>query len=445
MDHIVHHLLALWALGASPGEIQDMWEYNKPYQAPIEGNRTAVSVDLDLKDPVLFDKCLGNNDCYADFLRFFEDEVARKGVPDTVREYILKGYYRANDIFCRMYTGELIQHKQCQGRFLTAITTDLVHPIIHLGCAIEFQQPSLVAEALAAACVHDNWPKEFLLPTEEYVRSNTEVPSRTLLQIIDSLRSDPEMTSAVKDSDPFNEIPDGFLKRVTAKQLAPYLGQFQVKPTPEDLQCKMTEMMQSCAYMMGAAQRPGKCEAIDFVLLHNATLSIFYPAILAQDWLSDHEKSRLLEAKARVDAVMYAGCGSPALYPMRIVDYVPRRPKDGWEELFHRSIVYRDEGHAAKLIRSLFSLEKLSETAPDFPIVKSDFAKIAHMAMDSIERAFETGGHKMPENVAEATVQKIGHGGEMVVSNQIRWVFYGGLDRAWDYVPDLEISALESH
>lgn len=107
LDHIAHHLLGLWALGATPGEMQYMWDLNKPYQAPLEQQHNGkVSKDMDLKDPELFDICLGNNEKYADFLRFFEDEVAEKGVPEVVREYVLKGDRRANDIFCRMYTGE---------------------------------------------------------------------------------------------------------------------------------------------------------------------------------------------------------------------------------------------------------------------------------------------------------------------------------------------------
>lgn len=310
--------------------------------------------------------------------------------------------------------------------------------MIHLGCALEFHQPSLVAEALAGGCVHENWPKTFLIPTEEHVRSKTDVPSRPLYQIFDSLRNNPVIASGVKDTDPFNKIPDGFLKRVTAYQLVPYLSQFQVKPEPEDLKRKMADLMYSTAYMLGAAQRPGKKETMDFVLLHTVTLAVFFPAILAQDWLSDHEKARLLEATARVDAVMYAGCGSPALYPSRIVDYVPQHPCDGWPELFHRSIVYRDEGHAVKLIRALYSLEQLDEPEPGFPIAKKDFLNIAHMAMDSIERAFgETDGNKLPKAVAEDVVQRVGHGGEMVVNNMTRWVFYGGLPKAWDHVSNL--------
>lgn len=106
LDHIAHHLLAIWALGGSPAEIQDMWDYNAPYQGAIERPRAAGSPEPDLKDPVQFEKCLGVDDCYLDFLRFFEGEIAEKGVPAVIHEYLLKGDERADDIFGRMYTGK---------------------------------------------------------------------------------------------------------------------------------------------------------------------------------------------------------------------------------------------------------------------------------------------------------------------------------------------------
>ncbi|KAL7623787.1 hypothetical protein AAE478_005340 [Parahypoxylon ruwenzoriense] len=418
-NHIVHHLLALWALGATPDEIQYMWEYNTFYQTPVERPHGTAPVDLDLSDPVLFKKCLGNDDFYADFLKFFENEIAEKGVPAVLREYLLKGDERANDIFCRMYT-------------------DLVHPMIHLGCGLEFNQPSIVAEALAGACVHVNYPAQFLLPTEEYVKSNPGAPTKSLLQILEGLHQDPEISSGVRDTDPFNKIPDGLLKRVTPEKFVPYLSEFRVQPTEEDLQRKMSEVMHTCAYVLGAAQRPGKSEKMDFVILHGVTLTVFYPAILAQDWLTNEEKARLLEAKARVDAVLYAGCRTPTLYPSRIVNYEPRHPDDGWTQLFHRSIIYPDEGHVVKVIRALFSLEQLSESLPsDFPIMKKDFFNIAHMAVDTVETAIKPDGHKMPADVSDAIEEQVGEGGEMVTGNMKRFVFYGGLDKAWDFVPDL--------
>ncbi|KAL2141678.1 hypothetical protein VTI28DRAFT_2124 [Corynascus sepedonium] len=65
----------------------------------------------------------------------------------------------------------------------------------------------------------------------------------------------------------------------------------------------MADITRTCAYVMGTAQRPGKREVIDFVLLHTVTLDVFYPAFLAVDRLSGVKKARLLEAAARVSAV----------------------------------------------------------------------------------------------------------------------------------------------
>lgn len=317
--------------------------------------------------------------------------------------------------------------------------------MIHLGCAIEWQQSSVLAESLAGACVHENWPKEFLLPTEEFLRKNPESKSHPLLHITKTMQYDPAIAQAVKDDDPFNKIADGLMKRVNSEQFARHLSQFRVEPTEEDIQQKMSEMMHTAAYIMGAAQRPGKREKIDFVLLHNVTLSGYYPAIIGQDWLTLEEKARVLEAKGRVDAVMYAGCGCPDLYPERIINYTPKSETDSWPELFHRSIVYRDEGHATKLIRSLYSLEQhFTEMGCELPIAKKDFVKIAHIAMDSIERSMQPGGTKMPKEVAETMAKNIGHGGEFVVANATRWVFYDGLPKAWDNVPDLAEGKLEA-
>lgn len=269
------------------------------------------------------------------------------------------------------------------------------------------------------------------------MRENPDIPSKSMLQVLDALHRDSHISTGTREEDPFNKIPDGFLKRVTPTQLVPYLSQFQVKPEPEDLKLKLSDMMHTSVYMLGAAQRPGKREAMDFVTLHAATLAAFFPAILDQDWLSNEDKARLLEATARVDAVMCAGTACPPLYPDRVVNYIPHHPTHGWSELFHRANVYRDEGHAVKLLRALYALEPL-ELRPDFPITKSDFFKIAHMGIDSIERAMtEEDGNHVPKEVSAGVLQRVGRGGEMVVGNMTRWVFYGGLPNAWRHVPTI--------
>jgi hypothetical protein len=256
-----------------------------------------------------------------------------------------------------------------------------------------------------------------------------------MLEVLEALQKNSQIAAGTKETDPFNKIPDGFLKRISPDQLVPYLSRYQVNPEPEDLQRKLADMMYTSAYMLGAAQRPGKHEAMDFVTLHAVTLAGFFPAILSKNWLSDEDKARLLEATVRVDAVMYAGTACPRLYADRVTDYVPQCPSDGWPELFHRANIYRDEGHAVKLLRSLYALESL-ELPLDFPIAKSDFFNIAHMGMDSVERAMmESGGNEVSKEVAAGVVQRVGRGGEMVVGNMTRWVFYSGLPNAWKHVP----------
>lgn len=317
--------------------------------------------------------------------------------------------------------------------------------MIHLGFGLEFQQPSIVAEALASACVHCNWPKNVLLPTEAYIRStsNTKSSTQPLFCTLESLRNDPIIASGVKAADPFNKIRDGLLKRVPGEAIVPYLSQFRVAPNPHDLQQKLAEMLQTSAYMTGAAQQPGKAGALDYVLLHSVTLAAHYPAILALDWLTDAEKARLLEAKGRMDALTYAGCGSPALYPERIREYVPKEPQQGWPELIQRAAGYRDEGHVAKMVRGLYGLSQMDETllVPELPIEKADVVKIAHMVLDSTERLVGGNGSLLPEKVAEAMAGQIGVGGEMVVNNRKRWVFYCGLEQAWQFFPDVETAA----
>jgi oxidoreductase AflY len=104
-DQITHHLLALWALGASPEQIQEMFDYNTPYQVSIRQPDVIGAAHVDMADKVVFDECLGKDEFYADYLQYFENEIAKKGMQAVVKEYVLEGDERANDIFCRMFTG----------------------------------------------------------------------------------------------------------------------------------------------------------------------------------------------------------------------------------------------------------------------------------------------------------------------------------------------------
>lgn len=104
LDHTVHHLLTLFALGATPEEIKAAYDLNKGYQLLTKPHPASFAVRL--KDPEFFDSCLRKPKFYGDFLKFFQDEIAERGVPSVVNEYIFKGDERADQVLGQMFSGK---------------------------------------------------------------------------------------------------------------------------------------------------------------------------------------------------------------------------------------------------------------------------------------------------------------------------------------------------
>ncbi|KAL2850275.1 hypothetical protein BJY01DRAFT_261727 [Aspergillus pseudoustus] len=416
-NHTVHHMLTLYALGATPDEIRAMYDLNIGYQAFLAYR--PASVVSQMKGRAFFKQCIGDLSYYDSFIRFFQDEIAERGIPDVVNEYMFKGDDIAEDILGRMHSG-------------------FVHPMIHLGCGLEFNQPLVVAEALAAGAVHDPWPHSFLFPVEKLIQEHPEIPSKTMLQVMEEVHSDPVIRTAVKLTDPINKISDGLLARV-CNELIPYLAQYRVvAATTEELEKHMIDMVHTCAYMVGGAQHPGKVEAVDFVMLHTLTLSIFYRTFMDQDWIASENKARLLNLKVWSDIATYAGCGCPKLYADRITEYVPKRPSHGWGELAHRACVYGDDGHISKVTRALIFADGLPDPRPDFPLRKEHFIKIAHLGLDSVERMLDTGEYKVPDKIRKVVGEEMGQD-EEIVRVFTRWVRWCGVEGAWDEFPELPV------
>lgn len=107
IDHIVHHLLAIYAIGATPEDLQKAWDLNVPYQLQIE----PVLLDpIPAEDPLddlnIFRSYVGQHERYGDFVRFFTAEVARQGVEKTVNRYLFAGDELADDLLARLFDGK---------------------------------------------------------------------------------------------------------------------------------------------------------------------------------------------------------------------------------------------------------------------------------------------------------------------------------------------------
>jgi hypothetical protein len=279
-----------------------------------------------------------------------------------------------------------------------------LHPLIHLGFGIEFQQPAMIAEALAQAAAHDSWIGKFLLPAEE-AASNTKRESKSLVELLDEIHADKDLSSAAKWSDS-NKIRDGILARAGEKMLF-YASQYTI-PSSASLEEKTAEMINAASYFTACAQHPPNKIMFDFYYMHCVNASIFSSTFLAQDWLSDVSKRRLLEWKGRMDLVMYASRHSPNLLLGEISDY--KTVSSSSRDAFTRVRAYPDDGHASKLVRAFAHGAVVCESfeeKKDFRIKREHWEKLGDMVVDSVEGTGE----------------------------EANWVRSAGFEEAWDNVP----------
>ncbi|EME39560.1 hypothetical protein DOTSEDRAFT_38729 [Dothistroma septosporum NZE10] len=381
-NHIAHQMLTMWALKASPDQLQREYTSNSSYQRPArKPDPTALR---DLSNPQAFISHLGPEEHYNDFLEFFQAEIDKTRWQDVVNKYLFTGDERAETMLVRMYAGFL-------------------HPIIHLGFGIEFQQPAIVAEGLAQVACHDDWIGRLLLPAEKAAKDRKDEGSKSIAQLLDEIHDDSALEQAAQWPDG-NKIRDGVLARA-GDRMVYYASQIRVKP--EELKEKTAEMTNAVAYYTGGAQRPDKAVKFDFYYMHCMNSSIFFASFLEQDWLSDANKVRLLEWKIRLDLAMYASRKNPEIRLQDIRDYVPKKPSD-WDTVQDRVVSIADDGHASKLVRAIAngsSICKPYEDREGFRLKGNDWLNLAHMAIDSVELP---GDH---------------------------WIRSAGFDEAWENVP----------
>ncbi|GAP87573.1 putative protein [Rosellinia necatrix] len=388
-NHISHQLLSLYALGASPEQIQKGYDDNASYQRSLyEIDPVAIA---ELQD---FEKAkakLGKEKYYTDFLAFFQAEIDAKGWEGALLEHLFKGDARSEDLLVRMFAG-------------------VIHPIIQLMYGIEWRQPAVVAMALAQAAVHDDCMKEFLIGAEEAAaaRGKAATPMPEIAALFPRVEGDMLATGIAHLS---IGMPDHDTAHVRAFNDAIRVAA-EVRIAPDELDARTVEMYNTSIYQAAAAAiRPGKEPRFDFFLMHHVNVCPLFLAINAQDWIPTAAKVRLLEWKIRFDLLQYAGRQCAPVSIDKITSYVPKeKTRKPTADLMPRIFALHDDGHVSKLIRALSICQDISKKYEDQPWlkIKGDalWAKLNQMVVDSVEGDGPT------------------------------WVRGAGEDGAWKEVPD---------
>ncbi|KAI1079313.1 hypothetical protein F5B20DRAFT_544477 [Whalleya microplaca] len=383
-NHISHHILALYGTGASSECMGRGYDENTSYQRPAM--KPHENPPSNLKDWENAKKCVGKEQYYPDFLAFYQDEIEQVGWQKVLQEHLFKGDERSEDMLVRLFAG-------------------LLHPLLQLMYGIEWQQPAIVAMALAQTAVHGDHLRKFLIDAEKASKSSL-TPMPYVVDLLEEARSNEKMsTVTIKESD---KRGDAVLSAAWDETIE-IVGRVNVKP--DEVDERTAEMYHAAMYEgISAALHPGKEPRFDFGLIHHINVCPLFPAINSQTWLSNENKARLLEWKIRLDIVQYAERGCPPLSLDRLAAYVPKdKNSDPLTGLLHRLQNIKDDGHATKLYRAVGIGQKVCEKYEDkdWMKIKGDlWTKAYHLVVDSVESPGE------------------------------RWVFNVGQPAAWKDVPD---------
>lgn len=330
-NHVSHQILALFGTGASAELLARGYVENENYQRPLMKPHDNELIE-ELRDWDKAKKRLAKEQYYSDWLMFFQHEIERLGWQKTLAEYMFKGDERSQDMMVRMYAGFL-------------------HPLIQLMYGMEWDQPAIVAMALAQACVHSDDLRKFLVTADAEAQS-ASTPMPRIADMLEAAARNETLKASPRLSDG-NKIRDGVLARAWDEAIH---AASQVKIQPEELPERTAEMFNTAIYeATAAALRPGKDPKYEFFLMHHVNVAPIFLTFNKQDWISTEHKVRLLEWKIRMDIVQYVARGCPQLSVDKIADYVPK-DKDAKPatDLLPRMHGFVDDGHAIKLWRAVF-------------------------------------------------------------------------------------------
>ena len=104
IDHIVHCILTMLGLGATPEELQAAYDRESSYQKRRYPNDEDVVAAM--ADKENFKTYLSQQPQYSNFLLFFQRQIDAKGVKATLEEHVFAEDEHSNRIFALFYGGE---------------------------------------------------------------------------------------------------------------------------------------------------------------------------------------------------------------------------------------------------------------------------------------------------------------------------------------------------
>ena len=319
-NHNAHHLGSLYFLGASDERIEQIYKLMCNVVDPYDPSPHPIT-------RANWRNSLGDKQFCKAYKDFFEQELIASG--DNWRKRFL----------------DLLLEDKAQP-MINGVVCGLLHPLIHIGYALELDSRIVAIEALTQTAVccteHEEVINKLKLP-----KSGT----KSALEVLQDIRLDNRFSI-------LDELATGNLGDIIVKLIDPILSHYdQWNINGNNLEEAIEELLDVSVYIYGATHKPDQIE-FDFFLLHLLTgmhaIRVTYPH------LNDQQTAKnILMQFFFITCVVYIARLRPEINKKLIIDYEVDDAKDNWTYVIQRTVNsdLAEIMHLVKVVHSLRAAE----------------------------------------------------------------------------------------
>ncbi|KIK64836.1 hypothetical protein GYMLUDRAFT_240783 [Collybiopsis luxurians FD-317 M1] len=351
-NHLSHHILAAYDLGASPSLLQKIFDNEAKIQRSIISEEKENEIRITDQSWTRF---LGNQHAYGGFVKFFDERIERFGVVKTLEQFVFSP--DANE----------------KGKTMLArLMSGIVHPFILVGYGLEFGNDALVSTGLASAAIHEATAVELFEPDQ----GSSDL---SVLEIFSLVYKSPSLKPLLP-YDPnalFSTRIESALADGRLEAMRDVCSKFHVDGTLGDAEMlkKVEQLTWTSVLLMFATGKEGRKPRLDFFLMHLVTSSIFLRSYIRVLENSTH-KATIVKAFLPAMLLYTIARGRPVIDPKLIMSatdksrppYVSGPPYNAkgtglgsplndedynpWSALIEASL-YASDSHVLKTMRTL--------------------------------------------------------------------------------------------
>ncbi|KAJ7122352.1 hypothetical protein C8R44DRAFT_876649 [Mycena epipterygia] len=420
-NHLPHHLVAAYDMGAPPALLRLIYEDEARVLRPVDRQGEDITESN-------WTTRLGERPAYGSYLAFFADQIAKNGVPETVRKYVMAPEANGNG-----------------AAMLARFLAGALHPFLQVGFGVELGQDYMVAQGLGMAAVTSHEVTGFVLDKPSGLPEIAKPSTKgvTLLALLREVYESP-ILKPILPYEPDALAMHRFRKFASdsdrAAELTRIYSKWSIDTTltgaaaDAEFASKAEECLWQATLLLAATSKPGRKPRLDFFLMHVLTSSLCIPSLLTI--LPDPvHKAQLLQGYARAGALYVLLRGRPRIDIPLIMSYpeFPRPPAhtpvggkdalgdpqvrgetDPWLAIVQNALHHKD-AHVIKAVRTMYySAQRYGATRPGAAIGARD------------TEGAET--HK-GAGIMDGTVFVRAAG---VLTDALGWVAYGGKEGDWD-------------